>query len=150
MITRTPILAAGLALAVPALTGCVTGLVGFTTPVTVENEPLLAPIPVTDVAADGTLDTALRGRIAFAEGPIDEVTRARVEADIAAGGGVIEVGERTGVVRDDGLPVRRVYIREPQWRCGTPWAQIVVIPIFEDELRRWNRATLVSGERGSD
>jgi hypothetical protein len=102
---------------VVALLG-VLDVVGFRYPRVVENEPLLSPVAVADVTD---------GRISLADGRDFKVTPAD---DLT--GKIRKSGNQIDVEQVDGEAL--IYVKRRGWLCGTPWTQLIRIPLIADDV----------------
>lgn len=110
------------------LVGYPIGLVGFRYPRIIENQPLRDPQPIAEIR--GNRIELRNGRVfeviddyAGEEWPISDAAIHRqidIESDFGDDGFIL-YGNRVG------------------WICGTPWPQLIKIPIFRDDVYRNRR-----------
>lgn len=93
------------------------GLIGFHYPQAVENEALLDPVAVKSVSEEKLL--LGDGRVL----QLDHVFVSDLDKSLAETGSQIEIGENG-----------EIYIARYRWICGTPWATLIEIPLFADEV----------------
>lgn len=96
----------------------VLGVVGFRYPRVVENDPLLSPVLVAGVTGD---------RLMLDDGRVFKVIPAENLADA-----IRESGNRVDVEQTGGETL--IYVKRRGWLCGTPWAALVRIPLFADDV----------------
>ena len=107
------------------------GVVGFHYAHVIENEPLIAPVEVTNV--DGN-------RLVLADGRALEVD--------AFPGQLTDLLSQSDFMIDletEGEDAVLIYARQDGWICGTRWAQPIRIPIFRDTVYKNRRQLIAHG-----
>ena len=108
------------------------GIVGFRYPRWVENDSLRDPISV--IGVDGMMVTLEDGRVLELEMDPPEVTW----KDFFVSGKKVDI-------EDDGDGEALLYANMPRVRCGTPWARLIRIPLFPDDVNCNSRRIIAFG-----
>ena len=107
--------------------------VGLHYPKIVENEPLHEPVKVLNI--QGSTIALENGRTLVLDGiDANNISNQLMQSDYYID------------LKDEGDGVYFVYARQDGWVCGTPWAQPIRIPLFEDTVYRNKRRLIAFGE----
>ncbi len=124
------VLAIGIVLVGLLAVGSRFGLVGFHYPYVILNEPLRSPQKVLRVEG---------GNIILENGQVIALDE-RYASDINSK--LIQSGFEIDIHGSKGEPVA-IFARQNGWVCGTPWAQMIRIPLIRDTTYK-NRRQLVA------
>jgi len=135
MISRDDIIFGGLFVAVALILGIVTGFIGISYPVRVDNTALSSPIKVEQIT--GHQIELVDGRVITLS---DAYTDQEWENRIAYSKNLVDLeGDAEG-------PEVWLYGDRELFICGTPWAQPIRIPIIPNRIPRNHRQLIAVGE----
>lgn len=108
------------------------GIVGLRYPRLINNNPLQAPIQV--VAINGTKLDLADGRVVELESPL--LTSSEIQQSLQNSQMLVDVEAADPTFPHDVT----LYVKQRQFICGTPWASVIRIPLFPDNIdanRKW-------------
>jgi hypothetical protein len=115
-------------IAILLVIGYTLGLVGIRSPRIIENQPLQNPQLVAQITGN---------RIELQDGRIFEIIEEIAGEEWPVSDAVIH--RQIDLERDFGDDGYILYGNRADWICGTPWPQLIKIPIFRDDVYRNRR-----------
>ncbi|MBI2931903.1 MAG: hypothetical protein HYY16_09645 [Planctomycetes bacterium] len=119
-----------------SLSGC--GLIGFHYPNFIDNEPLENPVRVRAIVGEDLLE-------------LDDGRRVRLDEKVPLAESLIRASDNLVDIEPrgtdpDGVMRGKIYVKFDLAGhfCGTPWAQLIRIPLFADNIDRYARLELRS------
>ena len=111
-----------------------TGILGFSYPEIIENQPLLNPVKVVQVVSNRFMLEDHR-MVEVETTPGIDITN-----QLAESGYMIDLELNKGSLIG-------IYARQDGWVCGTRWAQPIRIPIFPTKVYKNRRELIAIGNR---
>lgn len=135
MSTSKHITLGALALLILFTLGIVTGLVGISYPVRVDNSSLISPIKVVRITDN---------QIELADGRMISLSSAHDDHEWQ--GQIVYSKNMVDVEGDPGSPEVWIYGDRKFMLCGTPWAQPIRIPMIPNRIPMNHRQLIAAGE----